>query len=293
MITPASALNKIEILETGTILDKLSGLGGLPKGFIIELFGEQNTGKSTLAIHAVAAAQRHGLKCLWTDIERTFIPARAEKLGVDIDKLDVLKCANAEEYIDTLEQLVKDGTYNLIVMDSIGDLSSMVEMQKTAEQKSIGLQASLMTRFVRIIMPYIDLNKIIFIGVNHERLSLEGKLFTMGGKKWSEKKKLAIRLREKSGFLLKVGDKVVGKVIRAIVAKNHLAPTERLEIESNLVFEEGFSYTADLMQDAIDRGVFRREGNTFFLGEDKIGTVSKLRERMKDQSFADKVKSLL
>ncbi len=293
-ILPASELTKVEVLKTDTILDRLSGLGGLPKGYIIELWGEQNTGKSTLAIQSVAAAQKASLRCLWVDLERTFVPARAKALGVDLELLDVLKCASGEEYIDTLEEVVKAGTYGMIVIDSIGDLSSRIEMEKTAEQKSIGLQASLMTRFVRIIAPYIDLHKTIFIGVNHERMDLNGKLYTMGGKRWSEKKKLSIRLREKSGFFIKQGDKVVGKVIRAIVSKNHLAGTERLEIESNLVWEEGFSYAQDLLQDAIDRGVFERKGNTFYWPDgEKIGMIGALREKMKENSFAEKIKKAL
>lgn len=301
-ILAATTLTKLKILETGTPLDKASGIGGLPHGFITELWGPTNVGKSTIAFQCVAAAQKKGLRCLWIDVEHTFRAYvanenRAANFGVDLTKLDVMVESDAESYINNTEQAIKDNTYDLIVMDSIGDLSSKIEQEKTAEEKTIGVQASLMTKFIRKIIWMVDMNETIFLVVNHERETLMGGIYQMGGKKLAEKKKLSFRLREKKGpsglYAIKQGDKIVGKVIRITTTKNHFAPTEQQEIESNLLFQEGFSYAQDLLQDAIDRGVFERTGNTFHFRGEKIGTMQKLREWIKDEENVQKVKEAL
>ncbi len=195
----------------------------------------------------------------------------------------VLREGTAEEYIDAVEAFVKDGKFDVIVLDSIGDLSSRISNdEKKAGEKTIGMQASLMATFSRHIAPYIALNKILFIGVNHSRVEVmgpsAGKIYQMGGKKWSEKKKLSLRFREKSGVQLKSGEEIVGKVIRVSVSKNHVGNTTGKEVEARLLNGQGFSTAADLLQQAIDGGVFTREGNTFYYQENKIGTKKKLDE---------------
>lgn len=289
---------KLKVLETNTPLDKASGIGGLPRGFIVELWGKTNSGKSTIAFQTVAAAQKAGLRCLWIDVEHTFRayvanPQRADAFGVDMDKLDVMLEENAEDYIDNTEEAIRSKKYDLIVMDSVGDLSSKIEQEKTAAEKTIGMQASLMTKFIRTITWMVDMNEIIFLVVNHERETLMGGIYQMGGKKLAEKKKLSFRFREKPNFVIKKGERMVGKVMRITVSKNHFAPTEGLEIESNLIFQEGFSYAADLLDDAIERGVFTKEGNTFYFSQEKIGMIGKLREWIKDEENATKIKNAL
>jgi recombination protein RecA len=273
-------------------MDRLCGVGGIPRGFIVELYGEENTGKTTMAFHAIAAAQRAGIKCLMVDMERTFLPKRAEELGCDLKKLDVLKCATGEEYIDTLEELVKAGTYGLIVIDSIGDLSSRVIMEKQAGDATIGVQAKLMARFVRMIAPYVDLHNLIFIGINHERVDMDGRLYTMGGKRWSEKKKISIRFR-RSKNVLKTGETVVGKQVRLSVTKNHVAGTEGMELYSNLLWATGYSYAQDLLDDAIQQGVITKEGNTHYFAGEKLGLIGKSREWIAIEENAAKVKEAL
>lgn len=115
----------------------------------------------------------------------------------------------------------------------------------------------------------------------------------MGGKKLAEKKKMSFRFREKPGFLIKEGERVVGKVVRLTCTKNHFAPTEKMEVESNLIFNEGFSYEQDLLDDAITRGVFTKEGNTFFFDGVKIGMIGKLRDWMKIEENAKRVEEAL
>ncbi len=303
-ISPASGMLKLKVLETNTPLDKTSGIGGLPRGFIIELWGKTNSGKSTIAFQTVAAAQKAGLRCLWIDVEHTFRAyvanaQRSESFGVDMDKLDVMLEENAEDYIDNTEEAIRSKKYDLIVMDSVGDLSSKIEQEKTAAEKTIGTQASLMTKFIRTITWMVDMNEIIFLVVNHERETLMGGIYQMGGKKLAEKKKMSFRFREKPGFMLSVGkdingkDKYVGKVIRISVSKNHFAATEGLEIESNLIYQKGFSYDTDLLDDAISRGIITKEGNTHFFAGEKLGMIGKVREWITEPENAARIKEAL
>ncbi len=298
-ITPASGMTTLKILETHTPLDKASGIGGLPRGFIVELWGKTNSGKSTIAFQTVAAAQKQGLRCLWIDIEHSFRayianPRRIASFGVDMDKLDVMLEANAEDYINNTEDAIRSKKYDVIIMDSVGDLSSKIEQEKSAGEKTIGTQASLMTKFVRTITWMVDMNEILFIVVNHERQTLMGGIYQMGGNKLAEKKKMSFRFREKQNFMIKVGEKIVGKVMRINVSKNHFAATEGMEIESNLLFQDGFDFQADLLDEAIARGLFDRKGNTFWWGLEKLGMIGALRERVKtDEIFSEKLRDAL
>ncbi len=295
----ASELEKVKVVQTDTPLDKLSGIGGLPRGFIVELWGKTNSGKSTIAFQAVASAQKQGLKCLWVDVEHTFRayvanPQRTENFGVDMKKLDVMIESTAEEYIDNVEEAIRSKKYDVVVMDSIGDLSSKISQEKTASEKTIGVQASLMTKFVRDIIWMVDAHHVLFIAINHERVSMDGLIYQMGGNKLAEKKKMSFRFREKvKDNVIKQGERVVGKVIRIFVTKNHFAGTEKMEVESNLIFNSGFSYAQDLLDDAITRGVFQRKGNTFYMGEEKLGMIGALREKMQDEVFAARVKEAM
>ena len=297
-ILSGKELEKLKVIETGTPLDKLSGINGLPRGFIVEFWGPTNAGKSTAAFQVVAAAQKQKLRCLWVDVEHTFRayvanPQRTANFDVDLSKLDVMLEQTAEEYIDNTQKAITSKKYDVIIMDSIGDLSSKIHQQKTAEERSIGVQASLMTTFVRNMIWQVDCNHILFIAINHERKDLDGVIYQMGGKKLAEKKKMSFRFREKPGFLIKEGERVVGKVVRLTCTKNRFAPTEKMEVESNLIFNEGFSYEQDLLDDAITRGVFTKEGNTFFFDGVKIGMIGKLRDWMKIEENAKRVEEAL
>ena len=274
-ITKGNSFKDFDVLETGMFFDESSGIAGLPLGRMVEFWGQQNSGKSTAAMQVVSAAQRKGLKCLWIDTEYQYTSEYAEKLGVDTSKLDVLREITAEDTLDQTEELIKSGKYQVIVMDSIGQLSSRIVFEKAAGEKTIGTQASLIKEFVVKTIPYVVMNKILFIGISHERKDMEwGKLFSLGGNKWAEKKKLSFRFREKS--YVKVGDNVVAKIITVTVTKNHVGDTEGKTMDVRLVNGGGFSAEADRLEALIAKGVFRKEGNTYWIGEEKIGVRSKL-----------------
>lgn len=293
-IKTGDQIGDVGVLKTGTFLDDLTGISGIPRERITEFFGEEKTGKSTASFQVIAAAQQQGLRCLLVDVEFSYTPKYAADLGVDNKKLHVLRKQFAEEIIDATEEAITSGKYDVVVLDSIGSLSSRVEAEKASGEKTIGVQASLMGRFVRKLAPQVAYRKMVFIGINHTRVDLmTGKVFTMGGKLWSEKKKLSIQFKEKSGVLLKSGENVVGKMINVRVMKNAVGPTERKEMDVPLIFGEGFSSSANIMQQAIDRGVFERTGNTFSFSQEKIGTIGKLREWMKDAAHEAAVKAAL
>lgn len=271
-------LGDLRFLETGTFLDNLCG--GIPYERITEIFGEEKVGKSTLCLQIVAAAQKQGLKCLWVDVEHSMTKEYAVSLGVDIKKLGILRLEFAEDYIDEIETEIPTGKWDLIVLDSIGDLSSRIEHEKAAGEKAIAQQASLMTRFSRKLAPQVSFRKMIFIGINHSRIDFMGggKLYTMGGKKWSEKKKLSIRLKEKSGVLLKSGENVVGKVIVATVFKSGVSADEKKEVDAQIIFGSGFNAEAELVDTALRKGLIEKRANSYFLHEEKIAVgAAKLR----------------
>lgn len=294
-VKKASTLDDLLVIKTNTFLDKATGINGIPRGRITEFWGDNNAGKSTACLQTVLAAQQQGLRCLWVDVENTFEPRYArEMFGIDMDKLGLLSLTTAEEFVDETVAEVRSGNWDVIIFDSIGSLSSQVEIEKTAEQRSIGLQASLMSRFSRLIAPYVLLHKIAFIGVNHARTDIETKkIYQMGGKFWSEKKKLAIRFREKTGALLKSGENVVGKVIIITVSKNHVGPTEGLSMEVRILNGQGFSHQADLFEDAVLAGIIGKQGNTYYWGEEKLGTKAKVLELMKDEAFVERLTEAL
>lgn len=286
-------LKAAEPMETGTPIDEITGIFGLPKGYISEFWGESNTGKSTAAIQAVAAAQKQGLRCLWVDAERSFAPKYAEKLGVNLARLGVLEGLTAESILDKLLEEVQQGNWDVIVLDSIGSLSSRIWFEKQVGDKTVGVQASILTRFVQLGISYIKWKKTVFIGINHSRIDMNGKIYQMGGKLWAEKRILSIRFREKTGVVLKSGEKVIGKVIILKVLKNHVGATEGKEMEVHLIHGEGFSVQANLLQKALDCGTITKQGNSHFFGEEKLGTISKVREWLASEENLTKLKEAL
>lgn len=273
-----------KVLKTDTFLDELTGIWGLPMERIVEFYGAEKTGKSTASFHVIAAAQKQGLRCLLVDIEHSYTPLYASKLGVGNKKLGVIRKLYGEEYIDATLDAVNSGKWDVVVFDSIGSLSSRIENEKASGEKQIAGQASLMSVFVRKLAPQISYRKMLFLGINHSRIDFmnNGKVITMGGKAWSEKKKLSIEFREKSGVLLKSGENVVGKVINVRVMKNAVGPTERKEMDIQLLFGSGFSMVGNLLEEALTKGLIEKRGSLYFLGETKLGTISKAREYVKD-----------
>lgn len=283
-ILSAKEIGDPEVLATGTFLDELTGVGGLPFERIVEFIGEEKTGKSTASFHVLAEAQKQGYKCLLVDVEHSFTEKYAQDLGIDTETLMVLRAQFAEDYLNDTIEAIESGEYKVVVLDSVGSLSSRVEAEKAVGEKVIGQQASPMATFMRKIAPQVSYHKSMLIVINHFRQEIGGyqpKTIAMGGKALREKKKLSIRFRE-TGSVLKSGENTVGKVINVRVEKNAVGPTEKREMDVQLIFGQGFASSANLIQVALDRGLLTKQGNTHFLGETKIGTIGKVREYFKE-----------
>lgn len=296
MITTAdkSPFNETDPIETGTFLDKLTGVNGIPRKRITEIFGDAGVGKSSICLQVISAAQEQGLRVLWTDVEFSFDARYAQSLGVNNGTLGLLQERFAEDVLDGLEREIDAGNYDLVILDSIGGLLPRGEAEKAAGEKTIGGQASLVARFCRKIVPLLALRNVALVVINHSFTDLmSGKIKTSGGAKLDYHKSISIRLKVNPTVALKVGDRRVGKVIVAEVRKNKLAATEGMTLDTRLLFGEGFSKSADLLQDAIDKGIFEKVGNSYFFLGEKLGTISKLREWMKVEENAQKIKDAL
>jgi recombination protein RecA len=272
IIAYADSIEDVDVIPTGLFVDKLTGIGGIPRGVITEIFGDESIGKSSLCTQMVAAAQAAGLRCLWADVEWSYSPRYAAELGVDNAKLGILRTRVAEDILDAIEEAAESGTWDLIVVDSIGGILPRSEAEKGAEGKTIGGQAGLIAKFCRKVVPALQIHNVALVVINHSFVDImSGKLMTSGGKKLRYHKSLSIRLKAKQGVSLKQGDRKVGKVVIGEVKKNKMAATEGMELDGTLVFGTGFSAGADLLGDAIEKNVITKKGNTYYLGAEKLG----------------------
>lgn len=297
MITYADSIKDISIIPTGLFLDKLSGIGGIPRGVITEVFGDEGIGKSSVCLQAVANAQRLGLKCLWVDLEYSYMPKYGASLGIDNSKLGLIRAEYAEAALDELEAEITSGKWDLVILDSVGGVLPRAEAEKNAEGRTIGGQATIMAKFCRKVVPQLSIHNVALVVINHSFVDImSAKLMTSGGKKLAYHKALSIRLKAKfGGVALKQGDRRIGKMVVGEVRKNKLSDTEGLEIESQLIFGSGFSTAADMLGDALDGGIITKKGNSYYLGDEKLGVgMTKVRQTVEqDAMLSAKIKSLI
>lgn len=259
-----------EAIHTGLpALDWAIGIGGVPRGRITEVVGDKSTGKTTLAMTLIASAQKEGFKCVFADAENALNFTKAENLGVDLDKLIVLHASFGEEYLDAIEEIVKAGKTDLIVVDSVDALTPREEIENTMEQKTIGAKSRMLGKFLRKIIVLLRQNRVALVLLNQTRMNImTGFETTPGGKALEYYKSVQVKLRQT--MALKQGEKTVGIKIKGKITKNKMAaPYE--EFETNLLFDTGFNASADLVDTAMKAGVLTKEGNTIFFGKEKLG----------------------
>lgn len=263
-------------------LDKITGIGGAPHRRITEVSGPYSVGKTTLALSLVKDAQEQGVNCLWADIEFSWDNTYAELLGVNTKKLDLIQERYAESALDLIIEACEENKYGLVVLDAIGGLHSRQEAEKSTEGKTIGGQAKLVATFCRKIVPILAVNNIAMVVLNHSfKDLLTGRLMTSGGAKLEYHKSLHISLRKASKRVMQ-GDRQVGEVIEAEIRKNKLAGTLKQSCELTMIYGQGFSKEADLLQELLDKGEVVKKGNTFWRGETKLGVgLAKAREALK------------
>lgn len=284
MIKPASEsiYSQVDWISTGlSKLDKILG-GGIPTRRITEISGPYSVGKTTLALTIISNAQKEGKKTLWVDQEWSWDGIYAQKLGVDLKKVGLIQERHAEAALDLVEEYANETKNAVIVIDAVGALLPRAEAEKGNEGKTIGGQAGLVAKFCRKIVPSLAINNNSLIVLNHEFTDImSGRVMTSGGKKLEYHKSIWLKLRKASKRVMQ-GENQVGEIIEAEIRKNKLAGTDRQTAELTMLFGQGFSVEADLLQDMIDSGEVVKKGNSYFRGETKLGVgLAKAREALK------------
>lgn len=300
IIAYADSIEDVDVIPTGLpFLDKLTGIGGLPRGVISEIFGDESVGKSTVCMQVVSAAQQQGLRCLWADVEWSYDTRYGAALGIDNAKLGIIRTRFAEDCLDAIEEAADSGEWDLIVLDAVGSILPRADAEKSADGRTIGSQASLISKFCRKVIPALKTHNVALVAINHSFIEVmgpsAGKIITSGGKKLRYHKSLSIRLKPKMGVSVKEGDVKTGKAIVGEVKKNKMAATEGMEQDGVLLFGTGFSAASNLLDDAIEKGIISKKGNTYYLSDgEKLGLgLGRTRKMIEDDPvLQEKIKLL-
>lgn len=291
---PASQaqFSKVDWIPTGiSSLDSITG-GGFPTKRISEIFGPYSVGKTSLALLIIKNAQINGYATLWCDQEFTWDTSYAEHLGIDTNELMFVQERHAEDALNEVESFLSETKNAVVVIDAIGALSPRAEAEKEMQDRTIGGQASLIARFCRKVAPLLALNNSALIVLNHQFTDImTGALKSSGGAKLEYAKSLSVSLKRQFGKQAKrEGDgKIYEVVVEAEVRKNKLAGT--LGKKASLFMEpgNGFLVQQDLVQEAIDKGILTKEGQSYvFKGEKVARGMKALREWIKENSEAVK-----
>ncbi|MEM9059485.1 MAG: recombinase RecA [Pseudomonadota bacterium] len=263
----------IEAVSTGSLgLDIALGIGGLPKGRIIEIYGPESSGKTTLALHTVAEEQKQGGICAFVDAEHALDPAYARKLGVDVDELLISQPDAGEQALEITDTLVRSGAVSLIVVDSVAALTPRAELEGDMGDAQVGLQARLMSQAMRKLTGSISRSKCMVIFINQIRMKI-GVMFgspetTTGGN--ALKFYSSVRLDIRRIGAIKDRDEVVGNTTRVKVVKNKVAPPFK-QVEFDIMYGEGISKMGELIDLGVKAGVVEKSGSWFSYGDERIG----------------------
>jgi recombination protein RecA len=263
----------IDALSTGSLsLDMALGVGGVPKGRIIEIFGEESSGKTTLALHILAECQKEGGRVAFIDAEHALDPEYAKRIGVKVNDVIISQPDTGEQALDIVETLVKTKMISLIVIDSVAALTPRAEIEGEMGQQHMGLQARLMSHALRKLTALVNQTKTTVIFINQIRMKI-GIMFgnpetTPGGK--ALKFYSSVRIEIKKTNTLKKGEVAIGNRVRAKVVKNKVAAPFRVA-ELDIIYNEGISFEADVLNLGIKHNVLKKSGAWILYGEEKLG----------------------
>ena len=285
----------VEAVSTGSLgLDIALGIGGLPKGRIIEIYGPESSGKTTLSLHSVAEAQKNGGVCAFIDAEHALDPVYAAKLGVDLDDLLISQPDTGEQALEIADTLVRSGAVDLLVIDSVAALTPRAELEGEMGDSLPGLQARLMSQALRKLTGSISKSKCMVIFINQIRMKI-GVMFgspetTTGGN--ALKFYASVRLDIRRIGAIKDREEVIGNQTRVKVVKNKVAPPFR-QVEFDIIYGEGISKTGELIDLGVKCEVIEKAGSWYSYKEDRIGQGrEKTRQFLKENpAIADEIEA--
>ncbi len=269
----ANAVRNIEVVSTGSLgLDLALGVGGVPKGRVVEIYGPESSGKTTMTLHIVAEAQKTGGTCAFIDAEHALDPVYAEKLGVDMDELLVSQPDTGEQALEITDMLVRSGAVDVVVIDSVAALTPKAEIEGDMGDSHVGLQARLMSQALRKLTANIKRSNSIVIFINQIRMKI-GVMFgspetTTGGN--ALKFYASVRLDIRRTGAIKKGDEVVGNETRVKVVKNKVAPPFR-QANFEILYGEGVSREGEIIELGVAQGLIEKSGAWYSYNGDRIG----------------------
>ncbi len=261
------------VISTGALtLDLALGIGGIPRGRVVELYGPEGSGKTTLALHVMASAQKAGGNAVLIDAEHAFDPGYAKKLGVDTEELHVSQPDHGEQALNIVDRLVRSGAVDVIVVDSVAALVPKAELDGATGDQFVGLQARMMSQAMRKLTGIVSKSRTTVVFINQLRMKI-GVMFgnpetTPGGRALKFYSSVRIDLRRIGG--IKAADRDIGSVIRARVVKNKMAPPAR-RAEFDLMFGEGISWEGSVLDGAMALGLVTKSGAFFSYGNTRLG----------------------
>lgn len=285
MIMGEREVEPVDVIPTGSLgLDLALGVGGYPRGRIVEIYGPESSGKTTLTLHAIAEAQKAGGIAAFIDAEHAFDRFYAERLGVDVDNLVISQPDNGEQALEIMENLIRSGAIDIVVVDSVAALTPKSEIEGDMGDSKMGLQARLMSQALRKLTGTISKTKCVAIFINQLREKI-GMMFgnpetTTGGN--ALKFYASVRLDIRRGSQIKDGDKVLGNRTKVKVVKNKMAPPFR-STEFDVLYGEGISRTGEIVDLGVEYDVIQKSGSWFsYTGSKLAQGRDAVKELLKD-----------